>query len=313
MIVPVAADTTAETATIYLNETPWAPGNDDLTASRLGIVEAHRQILNILYHQPPTLPTEDSKSALTLITNIINTADEYCALPAVSWYMENHLVRHFETETVTLCIEKPRLALQLALKARSGWMFREVAGRLIGAPSFDDAEIKAQFEDLGVVPWLLAKRTQLRAMIQEIDIELLTLDIEGVFGSSDIYIKVAVAVFRALIVGYYRENRCEGNHMRRRKWATYARLYRVIGHCDACLSHTDIMTLLDESGLADHLSKPLCVSTFRVLLRRAAQAVAPLLNKTLSHDANKRIPLTAGFTCVRISDEDLPWKSTTPW
>lgn len=308
MVESASTYTTANTAEIYLSEKPWAPTTENLTASRLQVIEAHRHFLRILYHQPPTLPTKDFESTITLVMNIVNTADKYCALAAVSWLMENHLVRHFETDAMAFCTNKPHQALPLSLWIRSGWLFREAAGRLISAPHWEDVELVASFEDLGVVPFLLHKRTELRAMLRHVDTKLLTLELLAIAGRHDINIKVAVYVFRELMVRYYKEDRWEDWRLRPSKWPKYAKLYRTIAYFGTHWTPTSSLTLLDDSGLAALADRPRFIAAFKIMLDYAAQAVAPLMKTTLSRDVGEPHLLLAGLTCIEIGEEELPWK-----
>ena len=283
--------------------------DDDLTLSRLLIVEAHRQFLSILYHKLPTFSTRNFDSAITAIDNLIGTADAYDSLPIVLQPIENHLARYLEADTVAFCACKPHVALQQALKLRSGWMFKEVVGRLVGNPRLDDADIQSKFKDSGVVPLVLEKRARLRMAMMAVDIKLLTLEYSMYSLSNEIAVKAAITAFRTFMIQYI-NTRAYKPDRSQETWALYAGDYRALIAYKGFWDDSRYRAALGGIRWPARINEARFQEVFAFYQDLAAQTVAPLLQTTLGrYDAGDR--RMQGFTCIAITDDDLPWKDTS--
>ena len=132
---------------IAQNGQPETTINNSIASCGDSVVEAHRQFLKLMFHHPVTINDSEEKPAVWSLKRLLFIAGTYHSLAVVDSVVKTY-VKNLKTsrELALLCTRHPRDLLNLAIKLRRKWLFKEVVCRLIGDPTRDDEEISRIFK-----------------------------------------------------------------------------------------------------------------------------------------------------------------------
>ncbi len=243
---------------------------------------------------------------------LLLVADTYNSIPVVG--PKIHLyVQHLEMYGVApLCAERPQDLLDLAIKLRRRWLFNEVVCRLVGDPTRDDKEILRTLDGHESLPLILRKRKELRQMMKKVDYDLLTI----MPNSSFFYRPNNLA--KALGVARFREDMV--NRMilwtDDKSWKHYPSKYREIPEIAKNRRSGIFDGFIDDINKTWNTSKITTDATtvYQACFQVATRTIAPLLETFVreypwSKDAKPHTQdMNEGFTCIDVSDDELPWK-----
>jgi hypothetical protein len=232
---------------------------------------------------------------------LTEVADMYSCGQLVSGSIGTQLYKSFGSELLQQCIDYPVDMLELAMKVKCDWMFKEAATNLIGrARSVFEANL-TRLEKLGLQDLFLEKRAQLRETLRELEWNLLV----NVTLEKDSYepsvVRYATSLLRDFISTSVRQD-----------WGStmgpgYARLYRLIkkGSWKTEYPWPGIWSkFIARRCPADSLS-----TVLNDLNEQAARLLAPVVkDETLAKTAAGR-RMDKPLTCVVIRDNELPWSS----
>ena len=302
-----------DTASIFLMEAPYVPSDDSKSKPRLAWIRAHRHYLETLYHKTPQFATDKFPELVDTTVQVLRVAELYGSLAIFKMPVDT-VFALLKSDLDRLCGTIYFEIIRIAMLARSSWLFQYVICRLVGDPTWTDDKIRETFETLGIVSLVLEKRGQLRETMVQIDH---TIMLAGVPVSDEWIEKygttaaIATAAYQLRLVEHIEEANRGG-------WKLSSEKYRILkdeGEGDSW-----------DSWCSDELLRRFnyCKVNrkgFNVVLdglrRRVANHVSPLLVDYA--DVDKTIPAfdsdqreDHGLTCVKITDDDLPWKGV-PW
>lgn len=257
-------------------------------------VVAHRCLFNTIFHDPLGISLDNGPLRTLESLHLLATVrDIYDASRVLRPQVENFLHQNFSTFK-TYLFAQARIVLDIAVKIKIDWLCKDILCYLAGDERRDDWQIQVELEP-EIAALVLSQRDILRRMIKDIDLEMLTFErlSQGIRGI------VTSACFRQFVA-----QRVTKGH--KGEWRFYAKTYR---------------RLATEVGKVDTFSvfrgfAEIDSSLFNRLHKRAALRIQPLLADHLlrpeyySTDAKNGkngANLERGFTCVKFSDEDLPW------
>ena len=183
---------------------------------------------------------------------------------------------------------------------------------LVGDPIWTDDVIRKRFDTLGVVPLVLKKRSQLRETMLRLDQTMMFVGVPvsdywtGLYGHTA---SLATAAYTFHLLKHLEEHYRGG-------WKLSSEKYRILKDQGESWPTWRYDRLQKTFG-PTKFNK----SDFNVVIDRlravVANHVSPLLVDHL--DINRTIPSPEnaerkkhGLTCVKISNDDLPWKDN-PW
>ena len=283
------------------------PSDESKTKSRLALIRAHGHYLETLYHKPLHFDTNKSPELLDTMIRVLRLADAYGSLAIFHMPIEIAFGR-LKSDLDSLCGKYYFNIIYIATLARSAWLFQYAICRLVGDPTWTDDKIRKTFDTLGVVALVLEKRSQLRETMLRLDHTIMLEDVpvHGTWVPTQL---LALAAYKMHLLGHIKRYDLCG-------WKFSSEKYRKLKdqgesgpewRSDTLLSDFGPMRLnkRDFNVMIDHLRK------------MVANHVSPLLIDHLDRDnillnpKNKKRK-DQGLTCVKITDDDLPWKDT-PW
>ena len=205
--------------------------------------------------------------------------------------------------------------IYIATLARSAWLFKYIICRLVGDPTCTDNRIKREFDTLGVVPLILKKRSKLRETMLRIDHTIMFVEVpvsDYRTGWDEHTVALATAAYKHHLLENLKEYYHGG-------WKLSSEKYRVLKEQYGWWNnreHHDYDRLLNMFG-------PINVdeSDFKAVIdslrRKVAHHVSPLLvdHADIGELISNPWPAkrkNCGLTCVKITDNDLPWKDVFP-
>ena len=139
-----------------------------LHARRLKCLEAHQNMLRVLYHVPPAFSRSHFQVAKTSKPQLARTADMYGCESVAQIYIENDLHLH-RVEVQDRCNAEPLDMLNFAVKLKSDWIFMEAATNLIGRDRafYDAAQPKLKEPEVAEV--MNKKRSEFKETLLAIE------------------------------------------------------------------------------------------------------------------------------------------------
>ena len=303
-----------DTVSIYLTHAPHVPSDESKTESRLVLIRAHRLYLETLYHKPLHFDTNNVPELLNTMVHVLRLADIYGSLAILHMPVETAFSQ-LRSDLDNLCGKHYFNVVYIATLARSAWLFQYVICRLVGDPTWTDERITKTFETLGVSSLVLEKRSQLRDTMLRLDHTIMLAELPAGNWSDGIdatTYALATAAYKLHVLEHIKEHDRGG-------WKLSSKKYRVLEHeggywrnsqYDEVLSGFDIIHNF-EAIKQDFIA---VIDHFRKFV---GKQVSPLLIDHLDRDKTGLILAFfagryEGLTCVKITDDDLPWKDT-PW
>ncbi|KAL8958977.1 MAG: hypothetical protein Q9183_005726 [Haloplaca sp. 2 TL-2023] len=246
------------------------------------IINAYRLYFGTFYHVPLQIPVETAPfEALDQLHCLANIGDflggiEPLVAPVKAFICPQMPV--FLHQAVT---HWPTF-LEIAQKLKISWLFKDMVCIAVGDHSREDGKLSLDF-DSEIASLILEKRKLLRTMIEEINIELLTMDFPNP-GTPSATRKVHAA--REAIVKLVKRSRAS-------PWDQYAQVYVTL------VNRKEIDDLAGESGTV----------TWN-FYDEVSNVISPLLNVLVSPfwaldpTVDSEHP---SLMCVACGDEDLPW------
>ena len=290
---------------------PYTPSDDSKTKSRLALIRAHRRYLETLYHKPDDLATIKFPELVNTLAHVLRLADVYGSLAIFQLPVETAFAR-LKSDLDRLCGKYYFKIICIATLARSAWLFQYVICRLVGDPTWTDHKIRKTFETLGVIPLILEKRSQLRETMLQLDYTIMLAEAPVSDYWTEIYgpaAALATAAYKLRLLEHIEKHNRGG-------WKLSSEKYRILKDEGESWPTWRYENLLSRFGPIK-VNRQYFKDVIGVLRRRVANHVSPLL---VDHvDVDRTIPdLTNwrrkyhGLTCVKITNDDLPWKDT-PW
>lgn len=260
-------------------------------------VVAYRCLFNTMFHEPLGISLDNGPlRALESLHILATVGDIYDASRVLRPQVENFLHQNFLAFKPYL-FPQARIVLDIAVKIRIDWLCKDILCYLAGDEGRDDRQIQVELEP-EMATLVLSQRDILRRMIQDIDLKLLT------FNTIKSTWRQALAAVTSACFRQFVAQRITQGH--KGKWRFYAKTYR---------------RLATEVGKVDSFSvfqgfTEIDSSLFKMLNERAVLRIQPLFANHLSRpeyystdakNGKNGENLERGFTCIKVSDEDLPW------
>ena len=292
-------------------QAPYVPSNNSKTATRLTLVRAHRHYLETLYHKPLKPATNTFPGLVNTLVRVLRLADAYGSLAIFQMPVDTAFAR-VKLDLDRFCGKYYFKIIYIAMLVRSAWLFQYVICRLVGDPTWTDEKIKKTFDTLGIFPLVLEKRSQLRETMLRLDHTIMLAGVPVDNLGSVIYghtIALATAAYKLHLLQHIEEHDRGGWELSSRKYRTlkdpqgpwptwrYDKLLNMFGSIKVNQS--------DFNGVIDDLRT------------EVADLVSPLLVDHVDKDWTMPDPDNwkrkhHGLTCIKITNDDLPWKDN-PW
>ena len=295
-----------DTASIYLTQPPHVPSDERKTKSRLASIRAHRQYLETLYHKALHIETDRVPGLLKTMIRVLSLADAYGSLAIFQMPIETAFGQ-LRSDLDSLCGKYYFDIISIATLARSAWLFQFVICRLVGDPTWADERVRKTFDTLGVVPLVLEKRSRLREAMLRIDNLIMLVDVPlneyGFFYGRTFILASAAYKFHLL------------EHIARYNgagWKSSSEKYRILKDQGESWPEERYDMSMSTFGL-NKIHKREFSTEIDALRKSVARHVSPLLVDYLDRDRAVLSPNNPkrkgqGLTCVKITDDDLPWK-----
>ena len=212
-----------DTASIFLMHAPYVPSDESKTKSRLALIRAHHHYLETLYHKPLHFATNKFPELMNTMVHVLRLADGYGSLAIFQTPVET-VFRRLKWDLDRLCGRYYTNILYIATLARCAWLFQYVICCLVGDPTWTDDRISKSFENSGVVPLVLQKRSHLREAMLEIDQKIMLAGVPVFGGSNDEWGRapaLATAAYQHHLLDHIEEHKRGG-------WKLCSEKYRVL-------------------------------------------------------------------------------------
>lgn len=301
-----------DTASIFLIQAPYVPSDDSKTKHRLALIRAHRHYLETLYHKPLYFATTKFPGLVNTLVHVLSLADVYGSLAVFQVPVETAFGR-VKSDLERLCGKYYFKIVYIATQARCAWLFQYVICRLVGDPTWTDERIRKTFDTLGVIPLILMKRSQLRETMLRLDHTIMLAGVPVDNVGSVMYghtIALATAAYKLHLLELIEEYDRGG-------WKLSSRKYLVLKDQEGSWPTWRYDKLLNMFGPIK-VNKTHFNDVIDGLRTRVASLVSPLLvdyvdkDWTMPDPDNWKRKHHHGLTCVKITNDDLPWKDT-PW
>ena len=286
------------------------PSDESKTKSRLALIRAHRHYLETLYHKPLHFDTNKLPELWNRMIRVLRLADAYGSLAIFQMPIETAFGQ-LRLDLDSLCGKYYFNIIYIATLARSAWLFQYVICRLVGDPTWADDRIRKTFATLGVASLVLEKRGQLRETMLRLD-HIMTLDDVPVYMHPRVYghtTILALAAYKLHLLQHIKKHDLGG-------WKLSSEKYRILKDQGESWPEWRYDTLLTGFGPLKFNRRDFnsVIDCFR---KAVADHVSPLLIDHLDRDKTVLSAEYAkrndqGLTCVKITDDDLPWKDI-PW
>ena len=299
-----------DTASIYLTHAPHVPSDESKTQSRLALIRAHRHYLETLYHKPLHFDTTKVPELLTTMIRVLRLADAYGSLAIFQMPIETAFGQ-LRSDLDSLCGKYYFDIIFIATAARSAWLFQYVICRLVGDPTWADDKIRKTFEIPGIVSLILEKRSQLRERMLRLDNTIMLADVprEACWERYGLTYFPTQAAYKLHLLEHIRRYNQTG-------WKSSSEKYRILKDQGESWPEGRYDKLMSTFGL-NKIHKREFNAEIDRLRKAVAFHVSPLLVDHLDRDKTVLSPANPkrkeqGLTCVKITDDDLPWKDI-PW
>ncbi len=299
-----------DTASIFLAHAPHVPSDESKSKTRLALIGAHRHYLETLYHKPLDFATNKFPEFVNTMVHVLRLADVYGSLAIFQMPVETAF-RRLKPDLDKLCGKYYFNIINIATLARSAWLFQYVICRLVGDPTWTDDRIRKTFDTLGVISLVLEKRSQLRETMLRLDhtIMLAGVPVDDQWnGITALTITRATAGYKLHLLEHIEEHNRGG-------WKLSSEKYRILkdqGESWPTWRYDKILSMVSFVQFPTRDFK----AVIDRLRRTVADHVSPLLMDHVDRDrallsrANPKRK-DQGLTCVKITNDDLPWKDTT--
>ena len=289
------------------------PSDDSKTESRLALIRAHHRYLETLYHKPVDLATIKFPELVNTLVLVLGLADVYGSLAIFQMPVETAFAR-LKPDLDRLCGKYYFNIIYIATLARSAWLFQYVICRLVGDPTWTDDKIRKTFETLGVIPLVLEKRRKLRETMLQLDYTIMLAGAPVSDFWNEIYgptAALATAAYELRLLEHIEKHNRGG-------WKLSSEKYRILkdegeGESWPTWRYENLRGRFGPIKV----NKQDFDAVIDGLRRRVAKHMSPLLvdhvdvDRTIPDPTNWRRKYH-GLTCVKITNDDLPWKDT-PW
>ena len=172
----LSADTTDD---LYFNSNDFSPAHLDKKQRkhRETLVKAYRCYFGVMYHLPIEFDYDSSESMFAdkvraFIAMIVDIGDCYEGLQFFTGPIEN-LLKTFTLNYPSSLYSCYNILPQMAMKLRSGWLFKEAVCGLAGQEYYDDDELRNHLPP-EMASLVMKKRASFRQMLRDLDHEILT-------------------------------------------------------------------------------------------------------------------------------------------
>ena len=291
---------------------PYVPSDDSKTKPRLALIRAHRHYLETLYHKPLDFATDKFPEVVNTMVRVLRLVDVYGSLAIFQIPVETAFGR-FKSDLDRLCGKYYFKIVYIATLARSAWLFQYVICRLVGDPTWTDDRIRKTFDTLGVASLVLKKRSQLRETMLRLDHKIMLAGVPVDDQGSGFHGKIiarATAAYKLHLLGHIEEYDRGG-------WKLSSEKYRVLkdqGDSWPTWRYDKLQSRFFSLYRSDEQVFNATIDLLRITV---ANHVSPLLVDHVDKDSTLLSPENAkrkdqGLTCVKITNDDLPWKDI-PW
>ncbi len=255
-------------------------------------------MLGALYHIPPTLPFDKVRRAKKAIDLLLKVADMYGCVSLLSTPIEKHL-NLFHDEVLQSCTFASFDMLELSMKLKCPWIFKETMAHLVCKDEGYFENYKEVYKSLGIVELISKKRAAFTKLLSDTERSIITGVIIGDYG--DITGILAVSYFRDWFLR--KLNAGQGSSLRD---DAYSRLYRRIGSGQVPRSGK-LATFLKPWRMSG-VSTPGFREGVEHAFANAKVLVEPVLRDTAINSRDWAKNIYRPLTCIEIGDDDLPWK-----
>ena len=303
-----------DTASIFLMEAPYVPSDDSKSKPRLAWIRAHRHYLETLYHKTPQFATDKFPELVDTTVHVLGVAELYGSLAIFKMPVDT-VFALLKSDLDRLCGIYYFKIIRIAMLARSSWLFQYVICRLVGDPTWTDDKIRGTLETSGIVSLVLEKRAQLRETMLQLDHTIMLAGVPVSAEWRQLYgctAAIATAAYQLRLVEHIEEYNRGG-------WKLSSEKYRILKdegegesgpswRFNTLMSRFDYIKVREKEGFNAVLDG---------LRRKVANHVSPLLVDHAGVDRTIPSPENVkrkdhGLTCVKITNDDLPWKDM-PW
>ncbi|KAI4177939.1 MAG: hypothetical protein LQ343_000023 [Gyalolechia ehrenbergii] len=265
-----------------------------------GWVQAYKSFFNVLFLEDLGIACKPHPGqALRCLHRTIQVADMYLnpklmKMPAQLFIQDN--VPKFQDAM----LRKVPILLEICDKYEFDTFAKDTICHLVGDETRDDAQIRKEL-DADIAELVLEKRTRLRKMMIDVDLELLTCETLWGKNPHEAYMIGGAGCFREYVAGLLRSPK-------QRYWKMYAQPYRKLV--------ADNGTMDQEHQFRNYRFRNQVIAHqaqahFSHLQIAAVKIVEPLFQSTFKwlkprEDYPEDIRWR-GFSCIEITDEDLPW------
>ena len=293
---------------VFFNNTPGQTStcSRELSEIRSLNVKAHRKYLCFIFHEPIELDMKHPRAALQELEQLLMIGCAYGSEQILATPIE-HLIRLHLKAFVPFFSDMAPSFVNIAIKLRSTWLFKDSICSLVGDQNWDDYTVGTCFAEYGVVPLILNKRIILRRMMRKIDQQSMVVAVTGTL--DDCAMAMGSAAYTHYIVAHLHEASDNA-------WCEYAFKYRALQHCADVWDESHVVPVLKNMPIPSRKVGSAATSIFLKHHSAVIQLVKPLFETFLTQpvlhsDASSRLSadqkLFQGFTCIEILDKDIPW------
>ncbi|KAI4259689.1 MAG: hypothetical protein LQ352_000622 [Teloschistes flavicans] len=260
-------------------------------------VEAHYRFFKMIYDCPIDIPVREGPEAvLENLSELVAVGDLYGGLDLLANAIEKFMGRYIGWFLAYFYLQGPAI-LGIAMRLKIVWLFKDMVCLACGDITRNSDRVRRDYEPIAA-SIILKKRKELRQMMTEINHDLLTMSTPKVEATSS---KLLVAAFREMIIQMVKFTESKGWDRRGLIYSKDPAFYSLHQDC----SERDKVTELDTVEEITFQDAKLC----QEMGRDAAALTGPLhlncLSELSSHGRNEG----GGFTCIPVTDDDLPWKA----
>ncbi|KAL8893929.1 MAG: hypothetical protein Q9192_004786 [Flavoplaca navasiana] len=284
-------------------------------------VEAHRCYFGTLFDEPldrfvPSNPQFLGNDPIEFLYEVVKIADYYNSRYKFDYKVSRFLDDHAIAWKSLVFRAAPHL-LEIGIRLKSDTIFTDAICILAGSEARDDFAIRADLNPQ-MAELVLKKREDLRQLIRDIDVDLLgftsywtftnTLQCNTCSSHNKDHCFIT-ACFRQFIAKRIFDQR-------EYTWSRYTRCYRkLVADISRPKIHKRFFGKPFTCSWMESTGAPWLWMRY---YREAIETLRPLYTSTLSRHLSWRDPmpvvdsgdwgLDEGFTCVKVLDEEIPWK-----
>ena len=291
---------------------PYVPSDDSKTKSRLALIRAHRHYMETLYHKPLDFATDKFPELVNTAVHVLRLANVYGSLAIFQIPVETAFGR-LKSDLDRLCGKYYFKIIYIATLARSAWLFQYAICRLVGDPAWTDDRVRKTFDTLGVASLGLEKRSQLRETMLRLDHKIMLAGVPVDDQGSEVNGRMtarATAAYKLHLLEHIEEHDRGG-------WKLSSEKYRILkdqGDSWPTWRYDELQSRFFSLYRSDRQRFKATIDRLRITV---ANHVSPLLVDHVDKDTTLLRPENVkrkdhGLTCIKITNEDLPWKDI-PW